>query len=432
MEIFDFISESKKFLVTLKDLLELQYRHVLEDADEILDVDLKIRQGLERSTKSIYNWIETVVHDWERRVSGTVSFFTSSIINQPATTDTGSWASTPSLLPPSPASTPTVAPGPSSAPNSLSRAGSPGSTVTAAGGASARRRHNPPPKRVKRQELLPKVQPATQIPVPTQRARTPQPQARALGSNFRPPQPILPSQSVPISQGVPIPTTAAPTLEPGTQYQASWEHQDVPIPDAYGVSYSGPGDVFQHPALAPTQYPSVHPSHLEVPPYLPPEQCTDPATTEALPHDMDIRRQSTASTIQASRMMSSTPRSSLASLTWIRDENRDSSQTLVEAHPPGRCRDMYCPSCSKPLPDDVSALSPTGIPVTTGPLQHQQQPVFDTSGAGGTFAASPGIGEMHNFAEVDWGFHGAGDGLHGAGGNDGMFGGGGHGPQEGY
>ncbi|GAB1319535.1 C2H2-type domain-containing protein [Madurella fahalii] len=436
MEIFDFISESKKFLGTLKDLLDIQYRHVLEGANGILDVDVKIRQGLERSTRSIYNWIETVVQDWEQRVSGTVSFFTSSAINQPPATETGSWASTPNLLPPSPAPTPTVAPGSSNAVSAVPGAESPGSAAAAAArSTSSRRRPNPPPKRIKRAEILPKVQPATQIPVPIQRARTPQPQpqARALTSNFRPSQPILPSQSVPISQAVPIPTSAAPNLDSGGPYQPSWESTGVPMPGAYGVSYSGTGDVFQHPGLAPTHYAPVHPNQLDVQPYLPSEQSIDQGATETLQHDMDPRRQSTASTIHAGRLMSSTPRSSLASLTWIRDENRDSSQTLVEAHPPGRCPDMFCPSCSKALPDDMSTLSPTGMPVTTGP-PHQQHRVFDTTRAGAAFAASSGTAEVHNFAEVDWGFHAAAaaGGLHGPGGNDNMFGGGGHGPQEGY
>src|SRR5689334_14205966 len=103
MEVFDFISESKRFLDRMKDLLEIQYRHIIEGASQVFDVDLKIHQGLERSAGSIYTWIETVVQDWEKRISGTVSPFTSSAISQPATSD--SWASTP-RLPPSPAPTP--------------------------------------------------------------------------------------------------------------------------------------------------------------------------------------------------------------------------------------------------------------------------------------------------------------------------------------
>jgi hypothetical protein len=426
MEVFDFISESRKFLVTLKDLLEIQYRHVLEGANQILDVDLKIRQGLERSTLSIYTWIETVVQDWEQRLSGTVSFFTSSGISQPVLNDASSWASTPSLLPPSPAPTPTVAPGSSNTMNALPVVESPGS----AGATGARRRPIPAPKRVKRAEILPKIQPATQIPVPIQRARTPQSQARAVGTDFRPPQPILPNQPIPISQAIPLPTSTAPSLDPGTPYQTNWENSGVPITHAYGVSYSGPGDVFQHAALTPTHYAPVHPGQLDAQQYLSPDQSTDPVTTESLQHDMDLRRQST-STIHANRLMSSTPRSSLASLTWIRDENRDSSQTLVEAHPPGRCRDMYCPSCSKTLPDDMTTLSPTGIPPVTGPHEHR---VFDAPGVTTPFSGPPGAGDVHSFSEVEWGFHSAvsGGGLHGPGSNDNMYGGGGHGSQEGY
>ncbi|KAL2022906.1 hypothetical protein VTK56DRAFT_4437 [Thermocarpiscus australiensis] len=423
MEVFDFIAESKKFLSTLRDLLEIQYRHVLEGAGQALDVDLKIRQGLERSVQSIYNWVETVVQDWEQRIAGTVSIFTSSAVGQTATTD--SFASTPQL-PPSPASTPTVASGTGVGTSTLPAAESPGSTAPAAvRGALARRRPNPPPKRVKMPEILPKIQPATQIPVPVQRARTPQPQTRTIGDSFRPPPTVLPSQSIRSSN-----------LDSRTPYHASWEDPTVPGQSAYSVPYTSPGDVFQHSALAPTHYASTYPRQLNVQPYLGQEQPLDAVPTETLQHDVHSNPQS-ASVLRASQLISSsTPRSSLASLTWIRDENRDSSQTLVEAHPPGRCRDMYCPSCNKTLPEDMAAAqSPAQAgmhPAAAGapPHLHHLHRAFETSGVGSDppfQAASSQPGEVHHFADqVEWEFH-----SHGVTGNDNMFGGG-HGPQEGY
>ncbi|KAL2129833.1 hypothetical protein VTI74DRAFT_7263 [Chaetomium olivicolor] len=420
MEIFDFISESKKFLSTLKDLLELQYRHVLEGATQVMNIDTKIRQGLERSTQSIYNWIETVVQDWEQRISGTVSLFTSSAISQPASSD--SWASTP-RLPPSPAPTPTVVAGNVTSTTALSGAESPNATAPGSlRNTSVRRRPNPPPKRIKRPEILPKAPPPTQIPMPIQRSRTPQPQTRVTSHAFRPPPAVLPSQSVAIP-----PTTQ--NLDPAPQY-TGWENPAVTVTSAYTVPYTSPGDVFQHPALTPTHYQSLHHTQLEVQPsYLSPEQAPETVSPEAMQHDIIPPRPQSAATIIANRLtMSTTPRSSLASLSWIRDENRDSSQTLVEAHPPGRCGNLYCPSCSKTMPDDMGPHpSPVAIHVTGPPHQHG----FQTAGAGpgGPFQTSS-PGEVHGFADqVEWSFHA---GMHGGGGNEGMFGGGHHGPQEGY
>jgi hypothetical protein len=389
-----------------------------------MDVDLKIHQGLERSTKSIYTWIETVVQDWEQRISGTVSLFTSSAISQPATSD--SWASTP-LLPPSPASTPTVVAGNPGAASTVPGAESPGAPAPAGlRGTSVRRRPNPPPKRIKRPEILPKAPAPTQIPLPIQRARSPQPQGRVASNAFRPPPTVLPSQSVP------MPPSTTQGLNPGPPYHTSWDNPTVTVSSAYTVPYTSPGDVFQHSAMTQTHYGSIHPNQLEVQPsYLGPEQ-SETMSPDTMHHEMDPRPQSTA-TIHANRLtMSTTPRSSLASLSWIRDENRDSSQTLVEAHPPGRCGNMYCPSCNKTMPDDMAGQpSPVVIhPVTGAPHHHH---AFHTAGAGpgAPFQTSPSPGEVHGFTDqAEW-FHGAG-GIHGPGGNDNMFGGGHHGPQEGY
>lgn len=418
MEVFDFVTESRKFLDVLKDLLELQYRHVLEGASQLMDVDLKIKQGLERSTSSIYTWIETVVQDWEQKISGTVSLFTSSAISQPATSD--SWASTP-RLPPSPAPTPTVASGTAAASGNLTGADSPGASVTAAPrSTSARRRPNPQPKRIKRPEILPKAPPPTQIPLPVQRARTPQAQPVVTSNAFRPAPAVLPSQSMP------MPPSTTQGLDPGPPYQTSWDNTPVTVAGAYNVPYTGAGDLLQHQA-APAHFGSIH-NQLDVQPsYLGPKQ-PETVSPDAMQHDMDPGSQS-AATMHANRMqMSATPRSSLASFIY-RDENRDSSQTLVEAHPPGRCHNMYCPSCNKTLPDDMPAQpSPVNIHPATGP---PHQGALQAVGAGqgdGPFQPSSGPGEIHSFGDqVDW--YG---GMHALGGSGNMFGGGHHGPQEGY
>ncbi|KAL2267244.1 hypothetical protein VTJ83DRAFT_4521 [Remersonia thermophila] len=430
MEVFDFISESKKFLTTLKDLLDLQYRHVLEGATHAMDIDVKIRQGLERSTSSIYTWIETVVQDWEQRISGTMSLFTSSAIRRAASND--SWTSTPQL-PPSPAPTPTVVAGSVGAATTSTGSESPGATAPAVARPppANRRRTNPPPKRVKRPEILPKASVPTQIPVPIQRARTPQSQSRLPGSTLRPSPQVLPGQSVHS-----MPSTTTQALQPSPQYPAaSWDHTTVAVSGAYSVPYTSPTEVFQHPAMTPTHYTSIHTSPLEVASsYLGSEQQAASMSPEGMHrNEMDTRPQ-TATTLNANRftLSTATPRSSLASLSWIRDEHRDSSQTLVEAHPPGRCGNMYCPSCSKPLAEDlVGQPSPVGMhPVTGAPQQH---PAFHTAGAGqrGPFHTSPISAEVHGLSDqVEWSFHAAG-GMHGAGG-EAMFGGGHHGPREGF
>ncbi|KAK4161070.1 hypothetical protein QBC43DRAFT_107642 [Cladorrhinum sp. PSN259] len=443
MEIFDFISESKKFVATLKDLLEIQYRHVLEGTREALGIDLKIRQGLERSTQSIYNWIETVVQDWEQRVSGTVSFFNGADIERAPAAE--SWPPCAQLLPPSPASTPTVVSGTTSS-GIVSIA--PGTDIdssalpaAARGTSAARRRPNPPPKRIKRAEVLPKGQHTTQIPQPIQRARTPQLQARTLSSSFRP-RPVLPSQSIQ------IPASASPHLEPTPSFpHPAWE-PTVTMSNSYNIPYTHAGDLFQPPITAPAQYSPIPITQGQLESqYLKHEHQPSPdavhiPTTEGMQHDLGVRPQSTMSTSTISTMRASrliTPRSSIAS-TWMRDENRDSSQTLVEAHPPGRCQNMYCPSCSKPMPDDVgmtmTVQSPVGMhhPAPVGQQHHQshhqphqhphaQQHGLYVTGAGAAFPPTTGP-EVHSFEPVDWGYHGGG-----GGGNPNMFGGHG-GPQE--
>jgi hypothetical protein len=389
----------------------------------VVDVDLKIHQGLERSAKTIYTWIETVVQDWEQRISGTVSLFSSSAISQPDTSS-DRWASTPHF-PPSPAPTPTVLPGNATTPSTMPGAENPG--ATAPGGlrtSSVRRRPDPPPKRIKRPEILPKAPPPTQIPLPIQRARTPQSQARIVSASFRPPATVLPSQSIP------IPTPATQKLEPGAPYQSSWEHPTVTVTSAYSVPYTSQGDVYQHPGMTPTHYAPIHPAYLAST-----EQPNETVSVETMQqHELDQRPQS-ATTIHANRLtMSTASRSSLASLSWIRDENRDSSQTLVEAHPPGRCGNLYCPSCSKTLPDDMAAqTSPVGMHAVAG--AHHHHPGFHTAGTGtgAPFQTSHRPGEVHGFGDqVEWSFHTAG-GVHGVGANhNNLFGGSHQGPQEGY
>jgi hypothetical protein len=436
MEIFDLIDESKKFLHQLRDLLELQYRHVLSGANQALGIDLKIRQGLEKSVNTIYRWIETVVDTWEKNKVGTASPFTKTLIER-ATSSESSIGSTPKLLPPSPAPTPTVAAQAGSsnpAANTTTASGESPSTSGSAGfeGASlpARRRPNPPPKRIKRAELLPKL-PPTQIPIPIQRARTPQAQ-RTTATPIRPARPVLPSQAMPAQ------TTTAASLNPVPAFQQTWEPPAVTMANTYPiatVSYSAPSETLQHPSLAPTHYSPMdvqqHQHQLEVQPFMSSEQQGDVMHADSMQRDLDGFRSST-STLHASQLISTTPRSSLTSLQWMRD-NRDSSQTLVEAHPPGRCRNLFCPSCNKTLPDDLTMQSPTGLhPVTTGAPNHHS---FHTSGGlGPPFTTAPGTGDIPSFAEpvTAWGFDATAGTLHGGGGNGNLFGGGHHGPQEGY
>jgi len=113
MEVSEFVAESKKSLARLKDLLELQYRYILNQAG---DNEPKIRQGLDRSTHSIYSWIEAVVQDWEQRFTQTSSLFPQHELSniQEASEDAaaGEWP----LIPPSPAPTPTAAPAPAHVP----------------------------------------------------------------------------------------------------------------------------------------------------------------------------------------------------------------------------------------------------------------------------------------------------------------------------
>ncbi|KAL2164907.1 hypothetical protein VTH06DRAFT_203 [Thermothelomyces fergusii] len=420
MEVFDFVTESRKFRDVLKDLLEIQYRHVLEGASQLMDVDLKIKQGLERSTNSIYNWIETVVQDWEQKISGTVSLFTSSAISQPVTSD--GWASTP-RLPPSPAQTPTVASGAAAVSGILTGAESPNAlAATAPRSTSTRRRPNPQPKRIKRPEILPKAPPPTQIPVPVQRARTPQSQSVVGINAFRPPPAVLPSQSIP------MPPSTTQAVTPAPPYQTSWDNTPVTVAGAYDVSYAAAGDLLQHQA-APTHFGSINPNQFNVQPSYLEAQQTETVSPDAMHHDVDPNSQP-STTMHANRIpVSATPRSSLASFIY-RDENRDSSQTLVEAHPPGRCHNLYCPSCNKTLPDDMSTQpSPVTIHPVTGPTQHHNALQTVGAGQGGApFQPSPGPGEIHSFGDqVEW--YG---GMHALGGNGGMFGGAQHGPQEGY
>ncbi|VBB84279.1 Putative protein of unknown function [Podospora comata] len=448
MEAFDFISESEKYKDQLKELLELQYRHVLDGATHIGDIDMKIHQGLKRSIKSIYNWIETVVQDWEKKISGAVSFFNVNPVENTVVdvSDTASWAPSGQRLTPSPASTPTMLSGSTGMVSTMAGTTLVGTESPGRGAPSAAARRRPNPvKRIKRAEVLPKTQPTTQIPVPIQRARTPQGQARTINTSFRPPS-VLPSQSALMPA-----STSGQMEQPIVAFQhPNWDSPPVSMPANYAIPYTTAGDMFQSPDLitAPAHYSPVPigPSHLEVQNYLANQEhqgAVHVPTGEGLQqHDMVPRPQSTA-TIRASRLI--TPRSSVAS-TWMRDENRDSAQTLVEDHPPGRCNNMYCPSCSKPLPDDMGVTMHVQSPIgmhhgVVGPGHphqqqhrhqlHQQQQPHEIYGQGGHttipgFTPTTGPMEIHGLPgneEVEWGFHG--------GANPNMFGGHG-GPQEGY
>lgn len=406
MEVFDFVAESKKFLSKLRDLLELQYRYILEGAGQPSDVERKIHQGLDRSTQSIYNWVETVIQDWEQRFTGTVSLFSQSEISNirraPATEET--WSAASSVLPPSPALTPTVAPGAEAATNAAARDESPDSSNHSAGTSSGRRTN--PPKRIRRSDVVAK----TQIPVPIQKARTPQPQSRTPSSSLRRPS------------GVPVLASQANTLPSSTPAQHArpsipqhWDFPPVSSPYAsqYTVMTSSPGLPPQHQPTAAPQYPAGVPQS----PFLPSEPTT-PAEhiqhqlhqqpsqhIEGLAHDPSAADAHHPTALRNSRFMGATPRTSLTSI-WVRENNanRDSAQTLVEAHPPGPCHNLYCPSCSKTLPDGVGH---PGIP-HSGAGMH---PVVSQAGMydGHGVMVGPGGYAMHVVGEEQGQYNGQGD-----------------------
>lgn len=371
MEIFDFAAESKKFLRQLQDLLELQYRHVLDGTVQDADMEIKIRQGLERSTQSIYTWIETVVQDWEQRAAGISSaarFFNN--LSASHTVRVDNWVATTEALPPSPALTPTV-PGSvaDTAANTILKVEppemvAPVNTMTtnqtpAAQGAPTTR-YRLPQKRAKRTNVSPSTQPPTQIPVPSHASR-----AASLGRSFgsRLARPMLPSHPPPSQPAPPPPPPlqSTPSQDTISPYQSThWE--SIPVSSPYGMSYNSPTGFFPPTTgIDAGQYPNV--THAQVvQPFLPSE-ATVPAEFERRP-----------SASRISRIMSSTPRSSIAS-NWMRDENRDSSQTLVEPHGPGRCSMMYCPTCNKTMPDsmDMMHVHPTSEPpiLKSSPVYHQ-------------------------------------------------------------
>lgn len=452
MEVFDFVSESKKFLHTLRELLELQYRYVLEDADKSSDVERKIRQGLDKSTKSIYNWVETVILDWEQRFTG-ISLFprAGSATQSVQSVGEESWTSSTSVLPPSPALTPTVVAGSEATIAAASRDESPESI----GHASVNsRRTNPPPKRIRRSDAALKT---TGIPIPIQKARTPQPpNSRTPNSSLRRPSgiPLLPTQAMTLPPN--------PPLQRPTFPQQWGEYPPVSSPygaPPYSILTSSPGLHPQHLTTAPA-YPT---NGVPQSPFLSQETHTAEQQhhhQQQMEHHLDQQQQQSidqqqqqqqrhmdgvqhdptppptgpadprhSSTIRSSRFLSgTTPRTSLTSV-WVRDTNsnanRDSAQTLVDAHPPGPCQNFYCPSCSKALPDGV------GHPA-------QQQHHHPAAAVYGTGVVGPGgfamhvVGEEHAYGNGggEWGYGvGMGEGgVVGPGG--GMFGGGGM--QEGF
>ncbi|KAK0714689.1 hypothetical protein B0H67DRAFT_644527 [Lasiosphaeris hirsuta] len=375
MEVFDFIAESKKVMSKLRDLLDLQYHYILEGTGQSADMELKIHQGLDRSTRSISTWIETIVQDWELRLTGTSSFSSQSDLPGNTLVADDSWAG----LPPSPALTPTVIPGSEvGAVVGISREGSPGSSNQGpTGSAPVGRRNNPPLKKARRSEGL-----TSQLPVPSQKSKTPQPQGRTLPARRN--ITVLPSQSM-------LPTTLpsnTPVHNPTPTYAAqpqAWEYSQAP---SYGPQYTmiSPGLPPQHPPTP--QYPPISQPQSGGPmpsPYLGPEPT--PADHQQQPYGLEAIQQqhqqhentssprhsssttantapyrgSGASSLNRLTYLSgstSTPRSSVTSV-WRRDSmaaNRDSSQTLVDPHadpdmavscqPHSPCQSYSCPSCS--------------------------------------------------------------------------------------
>ncbi|KAK4448464.1 hypothetical protein QBC34DRAFT_426518 [Podospora aff. communis PSN243] len=440
MEVFDFVAESKKFLSKLRDLLELQYRFVLEEGagqqvDD--DFDRKIRQGLDRSTQSIYNWIEAVVQDWEQRFTGSVSHFPLPELSRIRPPVEDSWTGAHQLLPPSPALTPTVAPGAEASTATGSRDESPDSTnqSSVAGGSSVRRIN--PSKRIRRSDVTPK----TQIPVPIQKARTPQPQSRTPSSSLRRPSgvPVLATQTPgTLPSNAPIQTTTRPTFP---QQWMDYPPVSSPYATQYPVMTSSPGLPPQTHVTAPPQYSTTVPQS----PFLPSEPTT-PADhaqhqlqrqhVEGLQHDPSTTDPHHSATIRSSRFMGATPRTSLTSI-WVRESNanRDSAQTLVEAHPPGPCQSLYCPSCSKTLPDGVAH---PGMPQSGGGIHHVMGQGGMYEGGHGMMVGPGGyamhvVGEEHGqyTAQGQWTqYPDGGVGIHGGGVGGGMFNHGGM--QEGF
>lgn len=368
MEVFDFVAESKKFLGQLKDLLEIQYRYVLEDTAPPSDIELKVHQGLERSTQSLYTWIETVVQDWEQRISGTVSsFFPNGATNPAARTD--NWAGTSQLLPPSPTLPPAVVPVDTSTFSAM-----PGGDLPAA---APRRQINPNPKRAKRANVPVKIQPSTQIPVPIQRAGTPQSHARTVAPKRS--QVTLSTQ--PAEHPMPH---SAQSHESRSPFHQSWESSPVAVPVTYGMTYHSQ-TIYQPPGT-PHYPPSGH--NPNTPSFYTPESGIEVEGG----HDAKLEQ---VPAMESRIMMAATPRSSAA---WIRDENRDSSQTLVEAHPAGRCSNMYCPGCSKTMPEELM--------VGYGQQQQQQQPTRrDDHIFHAPQPSFSGVEVPFTEAQVAWAFH---------------------------
>lgn len=438
----------------LRELLELQYRFVLNDPDDSSDVELKVRQGIDKSTKSIYTWVETVIQEWEQRFTG-ISLFpragSAPQSVQPVREE--SWTSSTSVLPPSPALTPTVVAGSEAPIAAASRDESPESV----GHASVNsRRTNPPPKRIRRSDAALKT---TGIPIPIQKARTPQPpNSRTPNSSLRRPSgiPVLPTQAM---------TTLPPNppLQRPTFPQQWGEYPPVSSPygaPPYSILTSSPGLHPQHLATAPA-YPT---GGVPQSPFLSQEAHTAEQQhhhhqQQQMEHHLEQQQQQQqqsidqqqqqqqhhmdgvqhdpsppttsandprhSSTIRSSRFLSgTTPRTSLTSV-WVRESNsnanRDSAQTLVDAHPPGPCQNFYCPSCSKALPDGV------GHPAQ----QHHPAAVYGTGVLGPGGFAMHVVGEEHAYGNGggEWGQYGVGMGEGGAGAG-GMFGG--HGMQEGF
>jgi len=448
MEIFDFVAESKKFISTFKDLLEIQYRHVLDEDGESVEMGLKIRQGLERSAQSIYTWIETVVQDWEQRISGfssAISLLTSPAVSQP-TQVTENWARS-SNLPPSPALTPVVSvnePNASNMSHVSSESQDSNAQASSSNSSTKKRYNNPPHKKPRRSEIpIIKSQTGSHIPVPTPREGTPHLLAKAIstGSLRRASRPVLPSQSSASSLSSNTASTLSQNPPVSYQQQPHWDpHLAVSSPYVPYTSGTGAGTPIYHSAgpgtplhyhpdaLVSPHHPDAavsqhHGNQVVSPTYFHPEVPTD-SLSQPMHHNSPpaepFRPQSTG-TIRG-RMMSSsaTPRSSVTSTTWMRDENRDSSQTLVEPHPPCRCGDMYCLSCNKTMPDDSGHMQVQLHVPQTVPGHHHTKNPHEIYGAGEGYpdhtvtmpqVTGPYVEHAHIAQWAAYG-HGGGGGAH--------------------
>ncbi|KAK3935810.1 hypothetical protein QBC46DRAFT_357971 [Diplogelasinospora grovesii] len=376
MEIHDFVAQSKQFLDRLKDLLEIQYRHVLEGVSQPQDTELKLRQGLEKSTNTIYLWIEHVVQSWQHAIAGAMSF----VAHAAASTSHERWNNDNAR-----SSSISVAQFVGAGPARMaSHDGSRAPMVSDSQSRTRRYIRTRARKFRKGDDESTTLQPATQIPVLAQRnSRTPELHGshhQQLGSSrqFRP---LLPDTAA-------LQPEISPNRDPRLSY-----HDPSREAAQVGVSASG-YDIppFISAAVFPSGLPTEAASrqHLE-------GITSNPGGASYLSFSTEPEFQAPAmfDTLNKSPYVPPmTRRISADSSCVMRDETRDSSQTLVEAHPAGPCQDMYCVRCTEtttpqhgtlPSPhykSHVAAIEPdtSSFPAAEHPQQQFARWLFNDMG----------------------------------------------------